>query len=84
MGQQLCGLLQPKVLPVVPHVCVPWVGARPGTHGLAGGLLHGSELSPVLTDIDYCADCSGMLHGCAIRSLCRDHVRGPNLVHHRE
>ena len=75
MGEQLCGLLQPKVLPIVSHVCVPWIGARPGAHGLAGSFLHGLELSPVLIDIDRCTDGSGLLHGCSLWSLCRDHVR---------
>ena len=44
MGQQLCRLLQPEILPLVLGVCLFGLDARPRAHGLAECDLHGQEL----------------------------------------
>ena len=49
VGQQLRGLLQLEILPIVLGLCGPWFFPRASANGLARHVVHRLELSPIFT-----------------------------------
>lgn len=82
LGQQLRRLLQLKVLPLVPRLCLPRICPRSRPHGLAGNRLHGLKLPSVLCNFDYRDYSCLLLRRSALRTLCCYHVCRPDSVHH--
>ena len=82
LGQQLRRLLQPKVLPLVPRLCLPRIFPRSRPHDLVGSSLHGLKLPTVLCHVDYCDYSCRLLRCSALRTLRRYHVCRPDPVHY--